>query len=255
MKIFLGSTVYRTVEVPHHMAMLQLQEFCTRNGIDLEVGVVRGDALVSRSRSIAASAFLRSDADVLLSIDADIRFQPVDAIALCQKALEKKIIGALYMTRNLHTQPALMLGEGEVTFAPDAQPVEVPFASTGFMAVTREPFERLAEGLPLCHESWGASAFWPFYMPYVIEWPGDGHMYLSEDWAFCQRAKDAGFKIWLDPSIRLSHHGDYAYELEDLLRPPKPSAVPLSLTRHSDGSLETHVLVKEYERERPQSIR
>lgn len=244
MRIYLASAVYRTVEVPHHMAMLQLQEFCTKNGIDLEVGCVRGDALVSRARSVAASAFLRSGADVMLSIDADIRFRPVDAIALCQKALEKQIIGALYMTRNLNTQPALMLGDSEVVFESSAEPVEVPFASTGFMAVTRPPLEALRATLPLCHESWGESAFWPFYMPYVVEWPGDGHVYLSEDWAFCQRAKDEGFKVWLDPSIRLDHHGDYAYQLEDLLRPPKPSQTVLALHRHEDGSLDTHMLVE-----------
>lgn len=242
MKIFLGSVVYRTVEVPHHISMLQMQEFCTKNGIEFEVGVVRGDALVSRSRSIAASAFLRSDADVLLSIDADIKFRPVDAIALCQKALAKQIIGGLYMTRNLHTQPALMLPDSEVIFDKDAEPVEVPYASTGFMAVTRPPLEALSKTLPLCHESWGEAAFWPFYMPYVMEWPGDGHIYLSEDWAFCQRAKDAGFPIWLDPSIRLSHHGDYAYELEDLIRPPKPGTQAMSLHRHEDGVLDVNVL-------------
>ena len=96
--------------------------------------------------------------------------------------------------------------------------------------------------LPVCHESWGESSFWPFYLPYVVPWDGDGHILLSEDWAFCQRAKDAGFPIWLDPSIRLAHHGDYAFTLEDLLRSAKPGPQPLSLRRHADGTLETLVL-------------
>lgn len=242
MKIYLGSIVYRTVEVPHYDSMMRLRDFCAKNGIELVEGIVRGDALVERSRSIAASCFLRSDCDVMLSIDSDIWFRPVDAIALCQRALEKQIIGALYMTRSLNTQPALMLPEEPVVFAPNAEPVEVPFISTGFMAVTKAPLEALRQTLPLCHESWGETSFWPFYLPYVVPWPGDGHVLLSEDWAFCQRAKDEGFSVWLDPSIRLSHHGDYGYTLEDLVRPSKPSPAPLALTRHSDGSLDTQVL-------------
>ena len=222
--------------------MLRLRDFCNRNGIELVEGIVRGDALVERSRSIAASAFLRSDADVMISIDSDIWFRPIDAVALCQKALEKQIIGALYMTRNIKTQPAMMLPAETVVFAENAEPVQVPFISTGFMAMTKPPLEALKATLPLCHESWGDSSFWPFYLPYVVEWPDDGHILLSEDWAFCQRAKDAGFGIWLDPSIRLSHHGDYGYTLEDLIRPPRPSPTPLALTRRSDGTLDTYVL-------------
>src|SRR3970282_2168705 len=29
--------------------------------------------------------------------------------------------------------------------------------------------------------------------------------YLSEDWAFCERARQCGFQIWADPSIILQH--------------------------------------------------
>ena len=242
MKIFLGSVVYREVRMPHYWSMLRLREFCTKHGIELEEGIVRGDALVSRSRSIAASAFLRSDADVMISIDADIEFAPIDAIALCKKALEYDIIGGLYMTRNLHTQPALMLPDHEVTFDANAEPVEVPYVSTGFLATSRKPFEALTNSLPLCHQTWGETAFWPFYMPFLKEWPEDGHIYLSEDWAFVERAREAGFACYLDPSIRLTHWGDHGYTLEDLIRPPKPDVTPLRLHRHEDGSLSTQTL-------------
>lgn len=243
MKIYLGSSVYRTVEVPHYDSVMRLRSLCQEMGIEIVEGIVRGDALIDRSRSIAASSFLRSDCDVFLTIDADIWFRPIDAISICRKALEKDVIGAMYMTRSLNTQPAMMLPEDTpVVFEANAEPVQVPFISTGFMAVSRAPFEALSKTLPLCHKSWGPTSFWPFYLPYIVEWPVDGFIELSEDWAFCQRAKDAGFGIWLDPSVRLAHHGDYAYTLEDLVRPPKPSAKPLSLVRSGNGALETRVL-------------
>ena len=211
-----------------------------RRGIEYTDATVVGDALISRARSIVASAFLRSDADVLLSIDSDIWFRPQDAISLCEKA--DGIIAALYMTRSLNTQPALMLPSKPVTMGPESEPVEVPFASTGFMAVERKVFEALSGVLPLCHQGWsdrGAdTSFWPFYMPYTIPWEGDGHMYLSEDWAFCQRAKDAGFKVWLDPQVRLGHMGTTMFTLEDLIREPKPEAQVITLARRDDGTLD-----------------
>lgn len=246
MEIYVGGVVYRELTVEYHDSMLRLTSLCGQRGIALTNGVVKGDALISRSRSLAASAFLRSSADVLLTIDSDIFFRPEDAVALCQKAMDYDIIGALYMTRALETQPAMMLPpEKKVVFAPNSAPVEVPFLSTGFMAAHRRVFEKLAGTVPLCHKTWKQNgtdtSFWPFYMPYCIEWPEDGHLYLSEDWAMCQRAKDAGYKIYLDPSIRLAHVGTKLYTLEDLLTPAKPKPAPLRLCRSADGRLETTV--------------
>ena len=38
------------------------------------------------------------------------------------------------------------------------------------------------------------------------------NIYLSEDFAFCQRWRALGGKIWLDTQSRLTHTGVYAYE-------------------------------------------
>ena len=246
MRLYLGSVAWEHEKEGFAQSMRLLVRELDKRGIGFEEGFGVGDALVSRSRSMVASAFLRSDCDVLLTIDTDIWFRAEDAIALAEKAVAYDIIAGLYMTRNLRTQPALMLPNKPVVMAPDSEPVEAQFVSTGFMAVHRSVFEKLSETLPLCHVNWEDkgldTSFWPFYMPYVIPWEGDGHMYLSEDWAFCQRAKDLGFKTWLDPSIRLGHSGQVMFTLEDLLRLPKPGPVPLVLERSADGGLETHVL-------------
>lgn len=247
MKLFIGSVVGRTEEVAHSQSMRELWVALTKQNIDFTDGTVVGDALVSRSRSIVASAFLRSDADVLLSIDSDIWFRPQDALRITEMAKSMDIVAGLYMTRNMNTQPALMLPEGEeITFAADSKPVKVPFVSTGFVAVHRRVFEALKPTVPLCHKGWndrGAdTSFWPFYMPYTMPWKGDGHIYLSEDWAFCQRARDAGFDCWLDPSIRLGHMGQTMYTLEDLIREPKSAPKRLTLLRGKDGELQTSVI-------------
>ncbi len=148
MKLFIGSVVGRTEEVAHSQSMREL--WVALQGTDFTDGTVVGDALVSRARSIVGSAFLRSDADVLLSIDSDIWFRPQDALRIAEMAQSMDIVAGLYMTRNMNTQPALMLPEGEeITFAADSKPVKVPFVSTGFVAVHRRVFEALESTLPL----------------------------------------------------------------------------------------------------------
>ncbi|HEX5444103.1 MAG TPA: hypothetical protein VFW87_09760, partial [Pirellulales bacterium] len=39
--------------------------------------------------------------------------------------------------------------------------------------------------------------------------------YLAEDYGFCRRARQCGFKIYADTSIRLWHIGSYRYGYED----------------------------------------
>lgn len=247
MKLMVGRTIGRHVEVGHAECMTDLALECERKGIDLTRSYVKGDALVSRSRSMLASSFLRSDCDVLLSIDGDIEFQPSDAIKIAEEcAGGRDVIGAMYMTRSLNTQPALMLPDGWVTFEPGAEPVTVPFLSTGFLATHRRVFEDLRADLPHCHQTWRVngqdSSFWPFYMPYCIDWPDDGFLYLSEDWAFCERAKSHGYPLWLDPSIRLGHVGEYRYTLEDLFLEHLP-AQPIRLHRDPDGTLHKELAI------------
>ena len=246
MKIYLGTVVYRQVEAAYHQSVMLFMRECAKRGIEVTDGMVKGDALVSRSRSLVASHFLRSDCDVLLTIDSDIWFRAEDAIQLAEEALEYKAIGAMYMTRSIATQPAMMLPPEGVIFAANGKITEVPFISTGFMAVHRSVFEELTSSLPKCHQNWNdeltgmSLSFWPFYMPYCIPFEGDGYIYLSEDWAFCQRAKDAGYPMYIDPTIRLGHIGEVMYTLEDLIREPKPRPQPLILKRQLDGTLETY---------------
>jgi hypothetical protein len=35
---------------------------------------------------------------------------------------------------------------------------------------------------------------------------------LSDDYAFCRRARDAGFRIWLAPWVRTTHSGPAIFQ-------------------------------------------
>ena len=241
LKIFLGSVAWRDLEVAHEMCMRKLLiEAAKRDDLQIYDETQVGDALVSRARSITASRFLKSGYDVMLTIDSDIWFPTEDAFRICEMVGSGKydILGALYMVRSLHRpQPAQLFGDKKhVMFQPGEEPTPVRYLATGFMAVSRKVFEKLAESLPLCHqgEFW---EFWPFFMPFTCPDERFGHIYLSEDYAFCQRARDAGFEVWLDPTIRLGHQGSYQYRLENMIQ-TEMSPQPIRFTQRPDGTME-----------------
>jgi len=67
--------------------------------------------------------------------------------------------------------------------------------------------------LPVCNERFGHPTI-PFFLP-MLRPIDDGYWYLAEDYAFCQRALECGYKIYADTSIRLWHIGNYRYGWED----------------------------------------
>ena len=44
---------------------------------------------------------------------------------------------------------------------------------------------------------------------------GDKRILESEDYNFCRIAREAGIDIWMDPSVRLIHWGQFGYGLHD----------------------------------------
>ena len=226
-----GSCIWREVSAEHHKSLIPLLR---QPGIQYAPQV--GDALIERARGISATYFLnQTDADVHLSIDSDIvGFSVEDTLKLCELAEQYGIVGGSYVCRSAaRTFPAShYAADVRVEHAFDHTPVEVKWCATGFLAVHRRVFEEMAKGLPLLHKSqpW---AFHNFYAPFEYEDEDTGErILLSEDYAFCQRAKELGFPSYIDPAVRLGHLGSYVYRLEDTAQ-PLLEPQPLAITRTS----------------------
>lgn len=191
------------------------------------------DALIGRSRSIMCSEFLKTDADVMVIIDDDIVFEPGDFWKIVEGAREtRSVYGGAYVTRSTepHITSRSLPGTGEQVFAqtPNRRPVEYQYLATGFWAVHRDVMEAMLRqefedfyGTHRIEEcTLGADRpFYPFFSPFVVrEYDGQRH-YLSEDWAFSNRARQCGFRVWVDLSIIIMHMGLYPYTVRDLKNP------------------------------------
>jgi len=179
------------------------------------------DALISRSRSVAASDFLRSPADVMLMIDHDISWQPGDLSRLIASVRQTtSVVSGIYPKRSFGNGVAVRFAEpGRYTIGDDRL-VPGQYLSTGFFAVHRDVFEAMAPTLRLTTEG-----FWPFFMPMLSACPsGESPEYLSEDWAFCERARTLGFRLHVDLKPILSHSGAHAFRLIDSQLPLPPDA-------------------------------
>lgn len=211
------------VITPFHRSMEGITAWCLERAHQENVPFLwmpfPGDALIGRIRSIATTQFLLNlSCDYMIFLDSDIEFRPVDLVRLWEDMKDRgyELIGGVYTMRG-GTQLAHYGIDKRIRV--DGQITEVAYLSTGFMGIAKTMLQRMVDELklPLCHEGNEQFRCYPFfesgshYFEANQEW-----IYRSEDWDFCDKARQIGVKPYLDTAIRLGHRGEKIYHLEDL---------------------------------------
>lgn len=191
-------------------------------------------AAIDRTRSEMATAALRDGFDELIWIDSDIQFAP-DAIEQL-RGHDLPIVGGIYAKKGVQDFAAhLEPGTTELQVGSGGSLLDVRYLGAGFLCTQRIVYDDIQRtfSLPTCNTRFAAPAV-PYFLPMVIT-DAPGYWYLGEDYAFCERARQAGHKIVVDTTIRLGHIGRYTYGWEDAGQavPRVPSAT-FSFRRDSD---------------------
>lgn len=198
---------------------------CQQNGKPrfANVTFIDGDSLITRARDMCVEQFLRGPHTHLVFIDTDIEFTPQDVDKLAAHLADgHTIVSGLYPKKQDALEWVINAPDGATedffTVKEGESPLrEIKYAGTGFLAIAREVFIDLAAGP--CRDEW----FWTdngqgdrrqqhVYFPEgVYKYPNGNRRRLSEDWYFCELAKQAGHKIMCDVSIRTKHIGKKVY--------------------------------------------
>jgi hypothetical protein len=189
-----------------------------RRGYD--VWRVPGFAAIDQARNQLATDALAAGFDETMWIDSDIKFHPDDVTKL--RAHELPISCAIYPKKGVRELAVHVLpGTEMVVFGQDGGLLEIKYAGTGFLLIRRAAYLAIKEklSLPECNRRFGRPMI-PFFMPLIV--PDElSPWYLAEDFAFCERARQAGLKVMADSSIRLGHIGTHAFTWEDAGDSPK----------------------------------
>lgn len=134
--------------------------------------------------------------DKLMWIDSDINWNPEDVLKLYES--DKDIISGAYL-----------LGNGEVVAYPEmlkngysiddvinkTEPEKIAAAGFGFICIKQGIFEQMSR---------------PWFQQVMISTERNGEIFtfplLGEDLSWCERARQLGYDIWLDPTVRVIHN-------------------------------------------------
>lgn len=131
--------------------------------------------------------------DTLLWIDSDIAFNPDDAMKLIKS--DKKIITGAYLLASgevMAYEKLLGRAYNYEEVIKMTEPVKIAGCGFGFVAIKSGVFETLTR-------PWFQSAL-------VSTDNGVTFPMMGEDLSLCKRVTDAGFDIWFDPTVRVTHH-------------------------------------------------
>ncbi len=207
-KVFIATPAFDgKVNVSYACSLCETRLFLAANSIEMVLRIHASGSLLVRERNDLVKAFLETDCTHMLCIDSDISWNPVDVKRLID--CEEPFVGALYPARGpdkcfLYRG---VYGENKRMDISEKKLLEMEYIPAGFMLIKRIVFESMILKMPeLYYEPKDESLkHTKGHMFFGIElWDGE---FWGEDYVFCRRARHCGFKIWIDPLIKLDHAG------------------------------------------------
>lgn len=231
--IFLATPCFGGLVSQHYMqSVLGLVQLAAKANFDITLALLGHDSLITRSRNTLVGQFLTTAATHLMFIDADICFEPEQVLHLLR--FDREFAGGIYPLKvidwsspaikraataqeSFSSAPLLYVG----TLCPgknretDGRFATAIYCGGGFMLLKREVIERMIAAYPETRyesaHAYSRSAAAPGYALFDCMIDKETGAYISEDFAFCQRWRDIGGKIWLDIEGKLTHTGAYNF--------------------------------------------
>lgn len=212
-KLFIALPAYDfKVSLKLAISLAKFAQIAPQHGIEISIGSICGCSVVSRARNLLAKDMLDSDCTDLLFIDSDINFEAEDVLRLLAWATDPKkgIVAGVPSVRKAEKTYITTLDQdsnGDLTMNGMGL-VRAQRVATAFMMVRREVFEKMVEAHPE----------WTYYderskrqLNAMFDFKVTDEGYVGEDFLFCDRARELGFEVWIDPTIKLGHMGVQEY--------------------------------------------
>ena len=223
-KIYVATPCYDMMRIETCVSLIDMFSTLGRSGIECKFKSVK-TSLVTHGRNLLTCGFLDSGFDYMLFVDADVEFQP-EAVAR-MLVPKKDIICTPYRVKEEKVKYAVKFKDSNDIRIEPFDLVEIDEGPAGLMMIKRVVFERLMDKHPELKINFDVATrkkmnkeigamedaidrymynFWDTtFRLDTGEWKG-------EDLAFCNRATEAGFKIYANLDSGTTHHGSWGFK-------------------------------------------
>lgn len=201
MKITIATPTNRGIQPETFQSLCNLVAHASK--YDLHIITPEEGYTVAENRNYTAVQALNNKSEYLLMIDDDMTF-PYDVL---DRLLEndKEICGVAYHSRGCDSRMKCI--EGDIMSIAEVDKKKYINLETNTDPKYKKTFELYATGTGIILIK--CEIFYKIKRPWFdFEWYESGQCKNGEDWVFCFKAKDAGYKIYTDPTIEVGHIGE-----------------------------------------------
>jgi len=221
-KVFIATPCYGDVVYSGYMlSMLRLSSI---HNTLFQIYTLGNESLITRARNVCVSQFLQSDYQYLFFIDADIEFSELNIQRILD--YDQDVVCGCYARKGLFLENLRGLDLTNMTLEEIQSKVlsfnynishintmnngfmQVDQAATGFMCIRRNVLEQMMEKYPEQKYIEGDIPYLYTFFDCVVN---ESKKYLSEDFAFCEKWRAIGGKIWMDTTQPLTHCGTFKF--------------------------------------------
>jgi len=211
--IFIGLPAYDfKVSLKLAVSLARFAQMAPQHGVDINIGSICGCSVVSRARNLLVKDMLDAGADYLMFIDSDINFEPEDIFRLMAWAQDSKkgIVAGVPRVRDVNKTYIADLdhdANGDLTMNGMGL-VRGKRVATAFMLIQRS----VITDMMAAHPDWTyLDKRCEKEVPALFDFKLTEEGYIGEDFLFCDRARELGYEVWIDPTISLGHMGVQEY--------------------------------------------
>ena len=225
-KVYVAMPCYDSMRVETCVSLIDTFSALGGSGVECRFKSVKS-SLVTHGRNLLTAGFLDSGFDYMLFVDADVEFKPEAVMRMLVP--EKDIICTPYRNKEdpwISRYSVKFEDKNNIKIL-EWDLVEIEEGPAGLMLIHRSVFEKLMDKHPELKVNFNKATrekmnkeigavedainrymynFWDTtFRLDTGEWKG-------EDLAFCELAREAGFKIYANLDSWTTHHGSYGWK-------------------------------------------
>lgn len=197
------------------LGLFNLGKKLVRHEISHGLLTLTNSSLITQARSRIANFFINNtDHEYLFFLDSDIGFDPEDVLKLLSHKVH--IVSGAYPMKIIPERYCIDILQPEQR---NGDLVKIGGNGMGFVIIHRQVFLNIAKQYPglkytpsdynsdTSHTPAEMNNSYHYFAEYQTQ-----KSFMSEDKSFFHRARQVGYDVWLDTTIRLNHTGYHIYQ-------------------------------------------
>lgn len=163
-----------------------------------------GDSLIAHARNVCLGKFLESECTEILFLDSDVSCGPGVFTRMMTHRVDM-VAGVYRVKLDEERYPVMPLPEAELREDARTGLMEVACVPFGFVRMTRELVEAYVAKDP---DAYFETHLAPgLKVPFLFNTEVIDHIFWGEDFYFCRRLREHGWRIFVDHELVLHHSG------------------------------------------------